>query len=116
MSDAILCPCCGTPQAASSMPQMQSLPASVLKALDSRKFLRSITILLLALTILGLPLANWLCRRYEVQDRELEYMILGGSFVCAGCGHKWSVGGKESITLPQSQRELASRIIARPAK
>lgn len=87
----LVCPRCGKLQAPAIRVQVippskeeRGKPASTY---DPR---RSMAILLLALSIFGLPIAHWLCQRDAAAFPVGERARVKYSYQCSVCGYAWS--------------------------
>lgn len=103
MEKLVRCPRCGKVQVSSSHAFSENGSSRVPTSGDPRLFLQSLTVLLLALTIFGLPIADWLCRRYEAEaarncpSEETRSSVV--SFCrCRQCGHAWMPNPTRPLT------------------
>ncbi len=99
MAIQIRCPHCGKIQLPSIRVKTLGQGNGVEATQDPHKTLHVMMVLLLSLTIVGLPLAYWLCQRFDRQYPILVGPKLQYSYQCSLCGYKWKTRTDEP--LPQ---------------
>jgi hypothetical protein len=91
VTNQVRCPHCGKMQLPTIRVQTVEAPADVAGAKDDpRKTRRVLLALLLSLTIVGLPIAYWLCQRFEKQYPVRSEPILRYSYCCSLCSYAWT--------------------------
>lgn len=91
MTNQVRCPHCGKIQAPAIRVQTVASSADVAGGKDDpRKTLRVLLVLLLSLTIVGLPIAYWLCQRFDKEYPVCSQPILKYSYRCSLCGYAWT--------------------------
>ncbi len=103
MAIQVRCPHCSQIQLPSIRVKMLGPADGVEGTEDPHKTLHVMLVLLLSLTIIGLPLAYWLCRRFERQYPILVGPTLQYSYQCSLCGYKWTT--RTDQPLPQGTTE-----------
>jgi DNA-directed RNA polymerase subunit RPC12/RpoP len=91
VTNEVRCPHCGKMQLPTI--RVQTIESSGEKAGakdDPRKALRVLLVLLLSLTIFGLPIAYWLCQRFEKEYPVRAEPVLSYSYRCSLCGYAWT--------------------------
>ncbi len=108
MTNQVRCPHCGKTQLPTIRVQtVESSADGAAGKEDPRKTLRVLLVLLLSLTIVGLPIAYWLCQRYEKEYPVRAEPILKYSYCCSLCGYGWTWRTDQPLTesLPRSSPE-----------
>ncbi len=122
MSNQLRCPHCGKTQL--PIIRVQTMEPSADGAAgkdDPRKTLRVALVLLLSLTIIGLPIAYWLCQRFDKEYPVRTEPLVKYSYRCSLCGYAWTwrtdeplpqcpprnstQGGDDKKTLPTTPQE-----------
>ncbi len=95
MATLARCPYCGKiqrPVLRREIVELRSRDAASRSRLSS---LRAPLVLVLSLTIVGLPLAHRLAKQFERQDRKDGTVVSTHAYRCSRCGRAWACG--ESI-------------------
>ncbi len=91
MANQVRCPHCGQVQIPTIRVQTIECPSGQSQSKsDPRKTRRVLLMLLLSLTIVGLPLAYWLCQRYEKEYPVRIEPVLKYSYRCSLCSSAWT--------------------------
>ncbi len=109
MAIQVMCPSCGRRQPPAI--RVQVLPPSArdqVTAMYRYDPRRSMLILLLALSIVGMPLAYWLCRRDEALYPLAPRSRVKYSYQCSVCGYAWSRVCEEEVA-PQAPASAPDR-------
>lgn len=99
MINQVRCPHCGKDQLPTIRVQIIECPTDKAAGKeDPRKTLRVLLVLLLSLTIVGLPIAYWLCQRFEKEYPVRVEPVCNYSYQCSLCGYAWTRRTDETLT------------------
>lgn len=107
MASWLVCPCCGRRQHPTMHVQIVEPPAREGLKSPDRGPRRNLIILLLALSVFGLPLAYRMCQQdaaaYAINGR-IRYQY---TYQCNQCGHVWSRIRDEELPLLLPEQKAA---------
>lgn len=98
MSLQMACPRCHQLSSPSIRVATREVAASTVPdSRSSRQAWRVPLVLILSLTIVGLPIAYWLVKRFECMDANCQQTMHEYTCQCSRCGHRWSWQAHEPI-------------------
>ncbi len=107
MTNLVRCPHCAKTQLPTIRVQtIESSTDGTLGKDDPRKTLRVLLVLLLSLTIVGLPIAYCLCRRFEKDYPRQVEPVLKYSYRCSLCGYAWTWRTDEPLPRRMTEESL----------
>jgi len=120
MAHQVQCPNCGMFKVVTTQIQtIEPSPKDTAKMDPKQESRWVLIVLLLSLTIIGLPIAYWLCKQLEKAYPVCVENICRYSYKCSVCGYTWAWRTDEplpaSVTKNSLQRHQDTRVLAPPS-